>query len=118
MYTCSTNAWIRQVSFGLICLYKFFLYICALYFAFRLRKIRFKGLNDGKYIAAFVYTTSVVLAVVFISSVSLSQYLNMCAAIFSFGLWFVNSSVLGLLFIPKVFIIVCIVLTNRISKFV
>ena len=118
MYTCSTNTWIRKVSIGLIYLYKFFLYICALYFAFRLRKIRFKGLNDGKYIRAFVYTTSVVIAVTFISSVSLSQYLNVYAAIYSFGFWFVNSSMLGLLFIPKVFIIVCIVLTNRISKFI
>ena len=61
-----------------------------------------KGLNDAKYIAGFVYATSVVIAMTFISTVALSEYLNIFAVIYSSGFWFVNSSVLGLLFIPKV----------------
>ena len=103
IYTCSTNTWIRRISIGLIYLYKFSLYICALYFAFRLRNIKMKGLNDAKYIAGFVYTTSIVVAMTFISTMTLSHYLNVFAVIYSFGFWFVNTSVLGLLFIPKVF---------------
>ena len=61
-----------------------------------------KGLNDAKYIAGFVYTTSVLIAITFISTVTLSEYINVYAAIYSFGFWFVNSSILSLLFIPKV----------------
>ena len=61
-----------------------------------------KGLNDAKYIAGFVYTTSILIAITFISGVTLSEYINVYAAICSFGFWFVNSSVLSLLFVPKV----------------
>ena len=61
-----------------------------------------KGLNDAKYIAGFVYATSVVIAITFISSLTLSEYINVYAAVYSFGFWFGNSSILSLLFIPKV----------------
>ena len=61
-----------------------------------------KGLNDAKYIAGFVYTTSVLIAITFISTVTLSEYINVYAAIYSFGFWLANSSILGLLFVPKV----------------
>ena len=61
-----------------------------------------KGLNDAKYIAGFVYTTSVLIAITFISTVTLSEYLNVYAAVYSFGFWFVNSTILSLLFVPKV----------------
>ena len=61
-----------------------------------------KGLNDAKYIAGFVYTTSVLIAITFISTLTLSEYINVYAAIYSFGFWFVNSSILSLLFVPKV----------------
>ena len=61
-----------------------------------------KGLKDAKYIIAFVYTTSVLIAITFISTVALSEYINVYAAIYSFGFWLVNSSVLSLLFVPKV----------------
>ena len=61
-----------------------------------------KGLNDAKYIAGFVYTTSVLIAITFISTVTLSEYINVFGAIYSFGFWFANSSILGLLFVPKV----------------
>ena len=60
-----------------------------------------KGLNDAKYIAGFMYATSVVIAMTFISTMTLSKYLNIFAVIYSSEFWFVNSSVLGLLFIPK-----------------
>ena len=61
-----------------------------------------KGLNDAKYIAGFVYTTSVLIAITFISTVTLSEYINVFVAIYSFGFWLANSSILGLLFVPKV----------------
>ena len=61
-----------------------------------------KGLNDAKYIAGFVYTTSVLIAITFISTVTLSEYINVFGAIYSFGFWLANSSILGLLFVPKV----------------
>ena len=61
-----------------------------------------KDLNDAKYIAGFVYATSVLIAIMFISTVTLSEYINVYAVVHSFGIWFVNSLMLGLLFIPKV----------------
>lgn len=100
-YTCSTNTLIRQISIGLLYVYTFFLYLCALYYAFRLRKVHVKGLNDAKYIAAFVYVSSIIIAVTFISTLTLSKYINVYASIYSFGFWCVTSTVLGFLFIPK-----------------
>ena len=75
-----------------------------------------KGLNDAKYIAGFVYTTSVLIAITFISTVTLSEYINVYAAIHSFGFWLANSSILGLLFIPKVIILLHGIIVITISE--
>ena len=83
-------------------LYKFILYICAFYFAFRLRKVKIKGLHDAKYIIAFVYTTSVLIAMTCIATLTLSKYINVYGAIYSTGFWLATTAMLGLLFTPKV----------------
>lgn len=101
-YTCSTNTRIRTVAIGMLYLYKCFLYICALYLSVRLRKVKMKDLNDAMYIIAFVYMTSIILAITCISTLTLSKYINVYAVVYSFGFWLVTSAMLGLLFIPKV----------------
>ena len=78
------------------------LYACALYLVIKTRKIKIKGLNGAKYIAASVYSTSIILAMTIIASIVLTNYINAYATVYSFGFWLVNSLMLGLLFIPKV----------------
>ena len=91
-----------MVAIGILYLYKFILYVCALRFTFRLRKVKIKGLNDAKYITASVYTTSILIAITFISTLTLSKYINAYGAIYSFVFWLCTSAILGLLFMPKV----------------
>ena len=83
-------------------LYKGILQICALGFAFRTRKVKIEGLNDTKYITAFVYTSSIIVGMTFISSLALYDYINVHAFVYSFGVWLAISAVLGFLFVPKV----------------
>lgn len=63
VYTCSKSPYIRLSSVGLIYLYVGIFYICALFFAFKTSKVKVNGLNGAKYIAALVYTTSIVLGI-------------------------------------------------------
>ena len=102
IFTCSTHRWIRLLSFGLLYPYKGVLYVCSFYLAVKTRKIKIKGLNGAKYIAASVYSTSIILAMTIIASIVLTNYINAYAAVYSFGFWLLNSLMLGLLFIPKV----------------
>lgn len=67
-----------------------------------------KGLNDAKYISAFVYTTSILIAITSISTLILRKYINAYGATYSFGFWLGTSAMLGLLFIPKVVTIVVV----------
>lgn len=101
IYTCSVNKWILFSSIGAINLYKGVLQVCALGFAFQTRKVKIEGLNDAKYIAAFVYTTSIVLGMMFISSLALSEYINVHSVVYSFGAGLAISAVLGFMFVPK-----------------
>ena len=90
------------MSVGILHLYKGLLQVCALGFAFQTRKVKIEGLNDAKYITAFVYTTSIIVAMTFISSIALYDYINVYAIVYSFGIWLAISAVLGFMFIPKV----------------
>ena len=107
VYTCSTNLWIRRGAVGVLHLYRGFLNVCALYFAFQTRKVKVEGLNSAKYITALVYTTSIITAITAISPLTLTKYINVYAVVYSFGLWLGNSAILGFLFIPKVLHIMC-----------
>ena len=90
------------MAVGILHLYKGILQLCALVFAFQTRKVKIEGLNDTKYITAFVYTTSIILAMTFIASLVLYDYINIHALVYSFGIWLAISAVLGFMFIPKV----------------
>ena len=104
------------MSVGIIHLYKGVLQLCALIFAFQTRKVKIEGLNDAKYISAFVYTTSIILAMTFISSLALYDYINIHAVVYSFGVWVAISAVLGFMFIPKVGLY-CSLIANFLYKF-
>ena len=99
-YVCTSTA--RNIFLGVLYGYKMVLQIIALVLAFSIRKVKVKGLNDATYIAAAVYVTSIVLAVIIISDYSLSEFVNVHAAVDCTGDFIGTTVVLGLVFVPKV----------------
>ena len=74
----------------------------SLLFAFHIRKVKVKGLNDAKYIAAAIYVSSIILAVILVSTYSLDECVNIYPAVISFGLLVGTTAILALAFVPKV----------------
>lgn len=86
--------------------FKGILQVVALLLAFMTRKVKVKGLDDAKYIAAIIYITSIVIAVITVSEYSISQYINAYAVVFSTGILAAPTCVLILVFVPTVSITV------------
>ena len=76
--------------------------IAALYLAFKVRKVKVKGLDDSKYNALIVYITTIALAVVFVCWYTLDDFTNAYAVVISVGVMVEATSVLSLTFIPNV----------------
>ena len=74
----------------------------ALIFAFQIRKVKIKGLNDAKYIAIAIYITSVILACIIVSTYSLRDYVNAYATVSGLGFVIGTTMVLALVFVPRV----------------
>ena len=100
IYTCDSQA--RDIFLGILYGYKAALQIVALVLSFGIRKVKVKGLDDSKYIAAAVYVTSIVLAVVIVSTYSLSDFVNVFPAVLSTGFLIGTTCILVLVFVPKV----------------
>ena len=100
VYICTSNTvliW-QGIVFG----YKALLQIIAIFLAFGTRKVMIEGLNDAKYIAGIIYVTSIVLAVLIVSFVTLEVYLSALAAVYSTGFTVLATLIMGFVFIPKV----------------
>ena len=82
--------------------YKGLLQFIALVFAFSTRKVKVKGLNDSKYIAAAIYVTSIVLAVTMVSTYTLMDYVNVYPAVVGLGFLLGTTVILALVFVPRV----------------
>ena len=82
--------------------YKGLLQAIALLLAFRTRKVKVKGLDDSKYIAASIYVTSIVLAVIIVSTYTLMDYVNVYPAVVGMGLLLRTTMILALVFVPRV----------------
>lgn len=76
--------------------------IIALIFAFSIRKIKIKGLDDAKYIAFAVYVTSLVTAIVIVITYTLDTYVNLFAGVFCAGFFIGTTTILFLVFLPPV----------------
>ena len=87
---------------GVLFGYKALIQVVAILLAFGTRKVKVKGLDDSKYIAAIIYVTSICLVVVIISFMTLQDKVNTVAAIYSFGFWCGATTILLLVFVPKV----------------
>ena len=99
-HICDSTA--RDIYLGILYGYKMVLQIIALVLAFATRKVKVKGLDDAKYIAAAIYVTSIVLAVIIISTYTLKGVVNGFAAVFCTGFLIGTTSILVLVFVPKV----------------
>lgn len=70
--------------------------------AFQTRKVKFPGLNDSIFVAAIIYTSSLVLVILIANAFILSNYLNAFGAIFTVGIMILTTVFLALTFVPKV----------------
>ena len=99
-YTCTSEA--RSITLGVLYGYKAVLQVVSLLFAFQIRKVKVKGVNDAKYIAAAIYITSIILVVTILSTYTLVDYVNGYVAVFGLGLLMGNTAIVALVFLPKV----------------
>ena len=93
----------QDIVIGVYNGYKVILQVIAMVLAFLTRKVKVKGLDDSKYIAAIVYITSIVLAVLIVSEYTINEFVDAYAVIVSTGIIVDSTCILGLVFIPKVF---------------
>lgn len=91
-----------MVLYAVLFGYKGLLTIFALFPAFRTRKVKIKGLDDSKYIAASIYVTSIVLAVIIVSTYTLRDYANSYPGVVGIGLLQGTTIILSLVFVPRV----------------
>ena len=100
IYVC--NSTFRNIFLGILYGYKMLLQVIALVLAFSTRKVKVKGIDDAKYIAAAIYVTSIVLTVVIVATYSLKDFVNAFPALFCTGFVIGTTVILGLVFVPKV----------------
>ena len=100
IYICDSRS--RDIFLGVLYGYKALLQIVAMIFAFSIRKVKVKGLNDTKFIVAIVYVTSISTAVIIVAAYTLNTKVNGYAALFSTAVVIGTTTTLGLVFVPKV----------------
>ena len=106
-YICDSKS--RDIFLGFLYGYKMILQILALIFAFSIRKVKVKGLNDAKSIAASIYVTSIVLVVIIVSTYTLKGYINLFVSLFCIGFFVGTTVILMLVFVPLVSIVVFVI---------
>lgn len=104
VYACDADG--RTALITLLYIYKIILQVIALILAFNIRKVKVKGLDDSKYIAAAIYITTIVLPVSFFASLTLWSHVNTFPAVLSTTHLFGATAILILVFVPRVSLIV------------
>ena len=99
-YICESRD--HDIWIGILIGYKVILQVVALFLAFGIRKVKVKGLNDSKFIAATVYITSIILTIQIIVYLTLNEHVNTFSALFSTCIFITSTIILGLIFIPQV----------------
>ena len=92
----------RDIALGVLYGYKALLQIVAILFAFSIRKVKVKGLDDAKYIVTAVYVTSIVTAVIIVATYTLHDFSNALPVVLCSGIFIGATSILLLVFIPRV----------------
>lgn len=92
--------------------YKGLLQIVGIFIAFHARKVKMKALNDSKETTAIIYVNTIILITLAASAFTLDSYHNGYAAIFGMALLVDASLFLGVLFVPKVNLVIIIVFSQ------
>ena len=100
MWVCTSLP--RDVFLAVLYGYKMALQILALVFAFSIRKVKVKGLDDSKYVAAAIYVTSLAQAVIIVATFTVTPYINGFAVLFSISFFIGTTAILLLVFVPLV----------------
>lgn len=82
--------------------YKFVLQGIGVFLAFSIRKVKIKGLNDSKEVSAILYITTAITVAIFLVTIVFGDYINVDGGTYGLGVSTATTSVLVLLFIPKV----------------
>lgn len=100
VYVCISRE--RYITLGILYGYKALLQTMALVFAMSIRKVHIKGLNDAVYVIAAIYVTSIVTAVIVVSTYTLTEFIDVYATVFCLCFFVGTTVILGLVFIPPV----------------
>ena len=100
LYVCESEG--QLILYSILFGYKGVLQALALLLAFRTRHVKVKGLDDSVYIAASIYVSSIVLAVIIVSTYTLRDYVNAHPAVVGMGLLLGTTMILALVFLPRV----------------
>ncbi len=116
IFVCDRQS--RDIMLGVLYGYKALVQVVALVFSFSIRKVKVKGLDDAIFIAGSIYISSIVLAVIIVSTYTLRDFLNVYPVVFCTGFFIGTTVILGLVFIPLVSLSTyhaasCIVCTSR-----
>ena len=103
-YICLTRQ--RHITLGVLYGYKALLQVIALILAISIRKVQIKGLNDAKYIISAIYVTSIVTTVIVVSTYTLTELIDVYAAVFCICFFVGTTAILGLVFMPPVSLLV------------
>lgn len=76
--------------------------LIAVILAFKTRKVEIEILNDAKYIALIIYVTSIIVVIMIVCAILLSNFLNADGAVFGGLIYIFITTVLSIVFIPKV----------------
>ena len=101
-YTCSRVSFARNLFSGIIIGVIGLSLVCALFMAFKTRKVHIKGLNDAKYITAIVYFSTLSEVLVAIAFAALRTYVNIFPVVVT-GIFMITATfTLVAIFLPQV----------------
>ena len=101
-YICRCDSTGRNIVTYLLYGINGFFQIIALIFAFSIRKVNVKGLDDSRFVISSVYVGSVCLVVGLMASIGFNNYVNYYAVTTFTAIFIASTSILLLMFMPKV----------------
>ena len=87
---------------GILFGYKIIIQVLGVFLAFKIRKVKIRGLNESREVSAILYITSTILAVMIVTTFAFGDYIDVDSFIFAVGLCTATTVVLVFTFVTKV----------------
>ena len=100
-YEASSPTFFWQIT---IFVYLAILQVVGILLAFQTRRVKMKGLNDSKLVAMIIYISSIVLVALGLVKFGLRAFINVGTGITVAGIFTLSTIILGLNFVPKVYV--------------